>query len=870
MSLIFYDSKIFAGTYGDGVFISPDDGITWTASNNGLIAAGKYTIELAIKDTCIFAGTWSGMFFSSDEGANWTQINNGLPSTTVAEVEVKDTSIFVGDIGGLFVSNDNGANWTCINNGADFSFSAVSSILFLGNRIIAGGRSGISFSTNNGLTWTRINNGLIGCNPVYSMEQFNTDLYAAIDGNGFFISADDGGSWSPSNDGIQNSVLRCMATKDSIIFIGTTGGVFLSTDYGLNWVPKNNGFAVINILSVALSDSFVCAGTSDGIFFSTDNGDNWVQKNNGLQASTRVYSIEISGSNIYIGTGRVGNVGRGVCLSTDYGANWNYFELGDDVYSSTAVTALAKSGSFFVVGKDSPSFMGNSTLFFTQDSGLTWTSDNGLLNEYIRDVTIDGSNIFIGTEGKGIYLTSNYGENLISLNDGLSDLKVYSINVKDSVIFIGTEGDGILKRTLSSIPQANGTVYNDRNDNGFRDVGEEGLADIIVGTDSMTHTCLTDSSGKYKLYYYTDTFKIKFFSQFNYGYVSTDTLLTIIGNESNMDFGIHFNTVVWPGDANNDTIVDNNDLLSVGLNYGTSGIARDSISNLWIGQSCPEWTSFQANSKNMKHADCNGDGIVNAFDTVAINLNYGLTVSKKKEIFDNEKSAASLSVVPANTIFYAGDIASFDVITGDISNPVNALYGMAYDIHVDPTYIEPGTLNFTLVASWLGNPAADALSLSKVFESAGNIENAVIRTDHTDQSGYGKIGEFEFVIDPDIASIDTLHLSISYYNAVDAAGQPVTFNVIDTSIIIIPLTTSLSQYSNPEFLIYPNPVDGVLYMTLPQNSEIEILNIQGQIIRRIAANENHKPIDVSGFSSGMYFVKIITVKGIVVKKFIKE
>jgi hypothetical protein len=327
---------------------------------------------------------------------------------------------------------------------------------------------------------------------------------------------------------------------------------------------------------------------------------------------------------------------------------------------------------------------------------------------------------------------------------------------------------------------------------------------------------------------------------------------------------------VWPGDANNDTIVDNNDLLSVGLNYWTTGFARDSISNLWIGQSCPEWTGFQANLTNMKHADCNGDGIVNALDTVAINLNYGLTVSKKKQIFDNEKSAASLYVVPANPIYYAGDIASFDVIAGDISNPVNALYGMAYDIHVDPTYIEPGTLNFTHVASWLGNPAADALSLSKIFEIAGDIENAVIRIDHNDQSGYGKIGEFEFVIDPDIASIDTMHLSISYYNAVDAAGQPGSFNVIDTSIVIIPLTTSLSQYSVSDIVLYPNPVNGAFCITLLQSSEIEILNIEGQIIKSLNANENHTTIDISDFAKGMYFVKVKNENGVGVKKFIKE
>ncbi len=70
--------------------------------------------------------------------------------------------------------------------------------------------------------------------------------------------------------------------------------------------------------------------------------------------------------------------------------------------------------------------------------------------------------------------------------------------------------------------------------------------------------------------------------------------------------------------------------------------------------------------------------------------------------------------------------------------------------------------------------------------------------------------------------------------------------------------------------IFPNPATNNLTIETPQKSDIEILNIQGQLMKSIVSDENHSAIDISGFSSGMYFVKVKTTEGIIVKKFIKK
>jgi hypothetical protein len=70
--------------------------------------------------------------------------------------------------------------------------------------------------------------------------------------------------------------------------------------------------------------------------------------------------------------------------------------------------------------------------------------------------------------------------------------------------------------------------------------------------------------------------------------------------------------------------------------------------------------------------------------------------------------------------------------------------------------------------------------------------------------------------------------------------------------------------------VYPNPAIINLNIETPQISIIEILNLQGQIIKTINTVEKETSIDISSFAKGMYFVKVKTERGIAVKKFIKE
>jgi len=93
----------------------------------------------------------------------------------------------------------------------------------------------------------------------------------------------------------------------------------------------------------------------------------------------------------------------------------------------------------------------------------------------------------------------------------------------------------------------------------------------------------------------------------------------------------------------------------------------------------------------------------------------------------------------------------------------------------------------------------------------------------------------------------------------------------DTSTVCVPIITAIRNYNNTaSFSIYPNPSADNITIESPQQSTIEIYNIQGQLIETLAANNNTLNIDVSAFPNGIYILEMKTEKEIEVKKFVKE
>ncbi|MEO1437903.1 MAG: T9SS type A sorting domain-containing protein, partial [Bacteroidota bacterium] len=79
---------------------------------------------------------------------------------------------------------------------------------------------------------------------------------------------------------------------------------------------------------------------------------------------------------------------------------------------------------------------------------------------------------------------------------------------------------------------------------------------------------------------------------------------------------------IWPGDANQDGIVDGNDLLRLTQTFGQTQTERDPPSDLWAPYEDPIWSGAYPDGISYSASDCNGSGTVSAFDTEVIRQNF--------------------------------------------------------------------------------------------------------------------------------------------------------------------------------------------------------------------------------------------------------
>ena len=308
--------------------------------------------------------------------------------------------------------------------------------------------------------------------------------------------------------------------------------------------------------------------------------------------------------------------------------------------------------------------------------------------------------------------------------------------------------------------------------------------------------------------------------------------------------------LVWPGDADNNTIANNNDLLPIGLYYGQTGIPRSSISNVWQADSVADWGITQNNGIDMKHADCNGDGTIDANDTLAINLNFNLTHGTP--VINNtsgERAASDLYFSTTGTSFNPGDWVNAELWLGTSTSPISNLYGIAFNIHYDVSLVQPGTESLSYSSSWLGTPGTDVLKISKVDALAYTAYGALTRTDHTDVSGYGKIADFKFQIKTSLTSAVTMPLWISNYKANNAAGIEQTF------------TTSLNEINKAGGItVYPNPFSSqtnIIFNEEQNHSIIKIRDVLGKEVRIIDFSGKHLSIEKGEMKNGIYFLQIV-------------
>lgn len=383
--------------------------------------------------------------------AAWEQ-TAGPPGVTVTAIYKANNIVYAGtEMQGVYKSTDNGSSWVPANSGIERA--SISDIVASGPNVLAAAKSScpiylnIFKSTDSGATWSGTS-GLAG-NVVNSFAIKGGSVWAffsALPNNsGIARSTDNGNTWQVVPSIITNAGESIVS--DNAIIVAEDNFIWRSTDDGASWDVVEQ-FVLTGIGSFGKAGTKLFGAARTGIETSTDNGASW----NFNAFSDGAFSFSSDGNTIYLGSKDK------VFKSTDQGTTWIDVSTG---LGKGGIEALLFDGTNLFAGTPADA----AGIYRSTNGGQNWNAAAGGLpvGKTIRSLISFGAFVFAGTQGDGIYRSSDHGDSWVKTdtNNGLlAQQIVFTLCVKDNALFAGagngiyksTDGGATFQRTLNGFP----------------------------------------------------------------------------------------------------------------------------------------------------------------------------------------------------------------------------------------------------------------------------------------------------------------------------------------------------------------------------------------------------------------------------------
>lgn len=283
---------VLAGSFGQGMYRSENQGTLWVPSNQGLTDPFVLSLTVTPEGT-VYAGTFrGGVFRSLDHGKTWSSFNRGLQGLQIKALLFANGGLYAGTGNGAYHFNQAKKQWIALTKGFDNLLVHCLTMAPNGTLYVGTSGKGILQFKANAKGWQRLSEGLVDHEGmrenfirVLNMDQDQV-LYAGTFDGGVFSSSDKGRAWHPISRALPNDSIRGIVTQNGRLFVATGRGIFQSQDKGKAWMAMNEGLTerAIQVL-FGDADGVLYAGTSGGAFRSVDKGTTWVAINEGMEGT---------------------------------------------------------------------------------------------------------------------------------------------------------------------------------------------------------------------------------------------------------------------------------------------------------------------------------------------------------------------------------------------------------------------------------------------------------------------------------------------------------------------------------------------------------------------------------------------------------
>ena len=870
-------------------FTSPPSGSGWM-NDLFFISSTGYAVGHEASSTTAFdrVGVFSK---TTDGGLTWSNISQIITVGSDSVVDLKSvyfTTPNTGYVSALCITNilqsgtqyygailkttDGGLTWSSIlstknqiNNGSTILFYSIQFTSLYNGYVAAANQTTGDFNnvnTGSGLVYSTTNGGVNWTSSVSSSSSLSSSVFFSNSGTGCVASGS-----------TMNSFGAFSSTSDYYRLDISAGQIARSTDWGNTWTTTfsdaNRGIADIHFpssqIGYAVADPTSYNNLPGNVLKTIDGGQSW----------DTVYAFSITSFQprcIYFINDTIGYIGgwgqysssAAIFKTTDGGITWTSMSYMNNASARVVSLAFPTPVTGYALN-DSADFSLNSSSSILGDFSASSCS-----------VFLGPDTTFCQQQGQLFATPGTPGNNYVfswSPGIGLSDSTAQNpfVNHVANQQYIVTMTDTVTNCTATDtiVVSAYEAVWGPQYI--CSTLGDSTLLDLGPGATNYQWQFYQDTAG--------NTFNLGNLNQQTYWATQQGHYLAIAFTPSCGALTSYIEvddtcgtyawvSNVWPGDCNYDLTADMADALMIGLSYNTTGPTRPGANNSWTAQPMSDWTQ-NFTVCNYKHADANGDGIINANDTLPITLNYGNTHPYRLTPVVAPATAPSLTLVANYDTCGLQTLVTVDIQLGTSAIPVDSLYGISFRITADAGLIDTTMTFINLNNTWLGTMGNNMFGFRKDFRTTGTVDAAESRDNLSNRlGGFGTIGTFSIVTTDNLSGIAICHIKVTDVTAVTIGQNYLTFNIVNDSVVIDPsVPAGIESYNTNSFSMYPNPANNQFTIQSKKiPTQIDVCDLTGRIISTFIPNSTTSTIQTGEFANGVYLIRVHDGNSITTKK----
>ncbi|HPK09894.1 MAG TPA: T9SS type A sorting domain-containing protein [Saprospiraceae bacterium] len=314
---------------------------------------------------------------------------------------------------------------------------------------------------------------------------------------------------------------------------------------------------------------------------------------------------------------------------------------------------------------------------------------------------------------------------------------------------------------------------------------------------------------------------------------------------------------VWPGDVNDDGIVEGIDFIVGGLVTLFPKIKetyRPYGSEFWVGQDSENW-QFDFNQLNGKYLDCNGDGYISRVDFERTIWNNMYKTNSKynplpESTIDGENGIYSIQESINKKIYkvkvkYGND-------EGQVYRP---LHGVCINFEVE----HPDYFKYIFPMFQLNN----VNHFDHVDEKA--VQISLSNTKLIDIDTSTQLFSFLLILKDSITTVntdgrDTIDINFTRAKGIDLEGTLFDIPISDIQLVLSELIVDFGsktvEVSDYPLNIYPNPSTGLFTLDTEYRGEVEVYDMLGNVVWKGEKKTQTTSINLGTLRRGLYFMRV--------------